>query len=220
MKHTEKTILKAVQNYFSSGYNYGIKNSFIFRHDWECDFFCVSREGYSFEIEAKISKADFKNDAKKEKHKLFIDDTTKRLRPNRFYYAVPKGLIKEEDIPKYAGLIYVDGTHAYIEKRAPFIHKTKTDFRKILCDKFYYQWLNDKRKLHHLEYELEITNNKIKNLWINGFIADKRNWTIKSIDYPNKKVTGESIPHWDLKKQDYVSKFEIKEFDFKDVNFK
>lgn len=219
MKHTEDTILKAVHNYFSSTYKYCIKNSFIFRYDWESDFFCINREGYSFEIEAKISKADFKNDIKKEKHKLFNENLTKRLLPNKFYYAVPRDLIKEEDVPKYAGLIYIDGSHATIVKRAPFIHKVKHDYRKILCDKFYYQWLNDKKKLHNIEYELQTANNKIGNLWIHKFIADKRVWTIETIDFKNKRVTGQSQPQWNMKTRTFDKEEETKEFDFKEVKF-
>lgn len=218
MKHTEASILKAVHNYFSSTYKYCLKNSFVFRYDWESDYFCVNREGYAFEVEAKISKADFRNDVKKEKHKLFNENLDKRLLPNKFYYAVPKGLIEEKDIPKYAGLIYVDGSHATIVKRAPFIHKTKTDFRKILCDKFYYQWLNDKKKLHHMEYELQTANNKISNLWVNKFIAEKKIWKIENIDFKNKRVRGESQPQWDIKTSKY-SDTEIKEFNFNEVKF-
>jgi hypothetical protein len=219
VKHTEATVLKAVHNYFSSGYKYCIKNSFIFRYDWESDYFCVNREGYSFEVEAKISKADFKNDVKKEKHKLFDDNPAKRLLPNKFYYAVPRDLIKEEEIPKYAGLIYIDNTHATIVKRAPFIHKIKTDYRKILCDKFYYQWLSDKKKVHYMEYELEGAKNRLNNFFLFRFNADKKTWKIKTIDYPNKKVTGESETKWDKKTRSYENNVEIKEFDFNDVKF-
>jgi hypothetical protein len=219
VNHTEATVLKAVHNYFSSGYKYCIKNSFIFRYDWESDYFCINKEGYAFEVEAKISRADFKNDVKKEKHLLFVENLNKRLTPNKFYYAVPRDLIKIEEIPKYAGLIYVDATHATIIKRAPFIHKIKTDFRKILCDKFYYQWLNDKKKLHFQEYELESAKNKVTNFFIHRFMADKKIWSIKSIDYPNKKVIGESESRWDKKTRSYEEGEEIKEFYFKDVKF-
>jgi hypothetical protein len=220
LKHTEQTILKAVHNYFSSTYRYCIKNSFIFRHDWESDYFALSKEGYAIEIEAKISRADFKNDVKKEKHKLFIENLNKRLIPNRFFYAVPKDMIKVEDLPAYAGLIYVDdGTHMTIVKRAPLIHKHKYDFRKILCDKFYFQWLNDKRKLHHIEYDLKTANNRIENLWINKFVVDKRSWQILSIDYKNKRVKGELQPQWNIKTRSYDEGERIEEFDFKDVKF-
>ncbi len=219
MKHTEQSVLKAVHNYFSSTYKYCIKNSYIFRHDWESDYFCLNREGYSFEIEAKISRADFKQDVKKEKHTLFTENLNKRLVPNKFYYAVPRDLIKVEEVPKYAGLIYVDGSHAVIEKRAPFIHKQKYDFRKILCDKFYYQWLNNKKKLNIIEHELETANNKIGNFWIHRFRAEKKVWVIESLDYNNKRVIGESQPEWNKKARKYDKGGEIKEFEFKDVKF-
>jgi len=223
-KYTEKSMLKAVHNYFSGDYKYCLKNSFVFRHDWESDYFCVNREGYAFEVEVKISKKDFKNDFKKEKHKLFEDNSTVqkgRLTPNRFYYAVPKDLLTESDIPKYAGLIYVDNTHAYIVKRAPFLHKTKHDYRKILCDKFYYQLLAKRKELNIVEYEKESLENKIKNFWITSFMYEKQGWQILSIDYKNKKVTGESLPYYD-KHNHYklIKGEEVREFDFKDVKFK
>lgn len=149
-------IYQALFNYFSNGYCYQMQNVYVFHWEWESDFFCMNKEGYSFEMEVKVSRSDFKADFKKPKHDLFrnqIDDlpifTTqkhpKRI-PNRFYYAVPKGLISVDEVPSYAGLIYVDKRHAYIVKRAPFIHRTKIDFRRKLCDKFYYQWLALKKE--------------------------------------------------------------------------
>lgn len=213
-------MLKAVHNYFATDYKYCLKNSFIFRYDWESDYFCVNKQDYSFEVEVKISKADFKNDFKKDKHKLFAEKDTKRLIPNRFYYAVPKGLINESDVPEYAGLITVEGSHATIVKRAPFIHKKKHDYRKVLCDKFYYKWLQQKKNLQIIEHDLEVANNKIANLWIDCFIADKLNYNIMNIDYKNKRVTGEQIPYWDMKTKVYVNTREVKVFDIKDVKFK
>jgi hypothetical protein len=219
-KHTERSMLKAVHNYFGD-YKYCLKNSFVFRYDWESDYFCVNRDGYSFEVEVKISKADFKNDFKKEKHKLFLDKETSRLTPNRFYYAVPKGLITEADLPPYAGLIIVDGSHAFLQKRAPFIHKKKHDFRKILCDKFYYNWLIQKKKVGMIEHDLEVANNKISNLWINSFVVDNIKWDILRLDLKNGTVVGKQIPFYD-KKDGYklIKSEEEKEFKIKDVKFK
>lgn len=51
--------------------------------------------------------------------------------PNYFYYVCPENLIKIEEIPKYAGLIYIIenktnvGKLQYI-KKAPLLHKIKT----------------------------------------------------------------------------------------------
>lgn len=218
-KHTEKSMLKAVHNYFSTGYRYCIKNSFIFRFDWESDYFCINKEGYSFEIEVKISKADFRNDIKKEKHKLFEQNLNKRLIPNRFYYAVPKGLIEEKDVPKYAGLIIVDGSHAIIQKRAPFIHKNKYDFRKILCDKFYFQWLNQKKNSRHAEYEFDSMKRKLENLNVHQFIAEGKKWVVKTVDFENRTVIGQTNFFYDRKLKTYNKDSEIKEFKLIDVKF-
>lgn len=213
-------MLKAVHNYFSNDYKYCIKNSFIFRYDWESDYFCVNKEGYSFEIEVKITKADFKNDFKKEKHKLFVEKDSKRLIPNRFYYAVPRGLISETDLPSYAGLIVVDGSHAIIQKRAPFIHKKKHDLRKILCDKFYYNWMLQKKKLNLVESYLENANNKISKLWIHSFEAENLNWDILRIDKEKEIVVGKQQPYYDKKTYERIKTEEVKEFNIKDVKFK
>lgn len=219
-KHSEESILKAVHNYFSGTYKYCIKNSFIFRYDWESDYFCISKEGYSYEIEVKISKADFRNDKKKEKHSLFKENPKSRLIPNRFYYAVPKGLIDEKDLPDYAGLIIIDGTHATIKKSAPFIHKLKYDFRKILCDKFYYKWLNQKNKLRHIEYDLNQAKKSLENLWIRTFTAEGKIWNIKSINFETQKVVGVLTFYYDKKLKDWNRSGEEKEFLIKEVKFK
>lgn len=212
-------MLRAIHCWFGD-YRYCIKNSYIFRYDWESDYFCVSKDDYSIEVEVKISKADFKNDFKKDKHKLFVDKDTKRLLPNRFYYAVPKGLIDVKDVPEYAGLITVDGTnYLKIEKRAPFIHKKKHDFRKILCDKFYFQWIAQQRKINHLEYELKSTKRKIENFGIWSFTADKRNWSIQSIDYKNKKVVGKSLYTYNKRKNEVLDDETEKVFTFDEVKF-
>lgn len=67
-------------------------------------------------------------------------------RPNYFYYAVPKGMITTDEVPEYAGLIYISeeadryGRHARIvEKKAPCLHKEKyADDALGLGEKFYY----------------------------------------------------------------------------------
>lgn len=72
--------------------------------------------------------------------------------PNYFYYAVPDGLLKPDEVPPYAGLVYITtdkGTfedepdkwhHDYkIVRQAPQLHKTKyTDAELNLGEKFYY----------------------------------------------------------------------------------
>lgn len=178
-KHNEQTIINELRRYFQNGYNYRIDNAFIFSCDWESDFFCTNREGWSFEFEVKISRSDFKADLKKKKHEVFKNATItqqymsrgaavsivkeKRFIPNRFYYVVPEGLITKTEVPEYAGLIVV-GNYLSIIKRAPFIHRKKFDFRKTLCDKFYHRWIDEKRRNNLLNYDQKKIIEKIEKL--------------------------------------------------------
>ena len=72
-------------------------------------------------------------------------------RPNFFYYVVPVGLIEPEDVPSYAGLVYVDqdGDLSTI-KSAPRLHKDKySDEDLNLGEKFYYnmvRWRTSTKK--------------------------------------------------------------------------
>lgn len=69
-------------------------------------------------------------------------------RPNYFYYAVPTDLIPVEDIPEYAGLVYVDERgNLTIKKNAPKLHSEKyTDMQLNFGEKFYYNMDNWRRK--------------------------------------------------------------------------
>lgn len=77
---------------------------------WECDLMKVTYpSGFITEYEIKVSVADFKKDAlkqsqysKRNKH----NEIANGKRCNRFYFVVPEGMIKPEDIPEKMGLIY------------------------------------------------------------------------------------------------------------------
>jgi len=206
-------VLKKLWNLYES-HKYKLKNSYVFA--WESDFFSMTPSGYFYEIEVKVTKADFKADAKKvSKHRFLsaaykknstallkgrleyevevpilepkLDASLKRVRdeygdvimiptgrlqtlkaysntgeildkhrglkvkmlnssinivkykvPNRFFYAVPEGLITKDEVPEYAGLIYVTEKGAFQVKAAPVLHSQKLDLRQVLLDKFYY----------------------------------------------------------------------------------
>lgn len=181
---TEEYIQKKLDVFFaSSTQKYVMENLYVF--GWESDKLIETRSGLIYEFEIKISKADFKNDFKNkaEKHlilegkdlssKLFelidgkyvpsseIKQSTKDYKkPNYFYYAVPEGMINVDEIPEYAGLIYILTEDAmtdmngkfifnrfYVVKIAPKLHNEKyTDDELKLGEKFYYNMLNWKEK--------------------------------------------------------------------------
>ena len=119
---------------------------------WEADVFGVNRNGYTYEYEIKRSRADFKAEFrnKKAKHERFAARRSTRMydewkngkrtgdkyeliiMPNRYFFICPDGLIKPEEVPEYAGLIYAD--HRYYDsmvevKKAPLLHRNKANSR-------------------------------------------------------------------------------------------
>lgn len=160
-KWTEDKIQKVLRILFfsPSSIRYVIENLMVY--EWESDSILVTKAGYAYEFEIKISRNDFRNDFKHKKNKhLFLEGKAgdlgavldDRYRPNYFYYAVPEGLISEDEVPEYAGLIYVKNIISWpyfqitIAKRAPSLHKEKFDVGTLgLTDKFYYNYRNWKQ---------------------------------------------------------------------------
>ena len=163
IKWTEDTIQKVLRYGFLSpnSIKYVMENLTVYK--WESDTLLVTKSGYAYEIEIKISRADFKNDFKhKEKKHLFLEgkgmkdalgtEYDDRWRPNYFYYAVPEGLISPDEVPDYAGLIYIHPLSSWPHFRvdnvkvATQLHKTKFDAERLgLMDKFYYNYRNWKQ---------------------------------------------------------------------------
>lgn len=140
---TTHDIIKTLHGYYRDNSQYVIANSYVFNHDWESDVFVLNKAGYSYEFEVKVSRADFKNDLKKvRKHEMLSAGKSEKfsgiMRPNRFYYTVPTGLIKPDEVPEYAGLYYMTKYSFEEIKKAPLLHKEKFNFNDILCPKFYH----------------------------------------------------------------------------------
>lgn len=86
-------------------------------------------------------------------------------KPNFFYYAVPDGMIKPDEVPEYAGLIYIKQECQFsyqsfaIVKKAPQLHKTKyKDAELKLGEKFYYNWQADRRLRREVQRQYESVN--------------------------------------------------------------
>lgn len=130
---------------------------------WECDLWHVTKAGYGVEHEIKLTRADFKKDAQKAirrvvpkpdgkgymrqattKYDLLASGDTSG--PCRFYYVVPVGLLKEAEIPEWAGWKEVEERHKGLvivtRKDAPMLHKTKVDSRILAHARgvFYYRY--------------------------------------------------------------------------------
>lgn len=91
------------------------KNHSIIAPNFNCDFgevdlLSITRAGFVFDHEIKISRSDFKADFRNKDWKHYRYDqapkeNTRRC-PNYFIFVVPAGLLKLEEIPHYAGLMY------------------------------------------------------------------------------------------------------------------
>lgn len=110
----------------------------------ECDVLTISNSDYVYEFEVKISKADFKKDKEKVIKHRYLNDAyiskiqkkrkTKKVNriPNYFSYVCPTNLIKLEDVPIYAGLVYVDDNYTFTVIRKPSIlHKDLADIKLL-----------------------------------------------------------------------------------------
>lgn len=103
----------------------------------ECDVISVSKSDYIYEYEIKISRGDYKKDFIKEKHSQMVKENhtivgstgeMMYLSPNYFNFITPRGLISIEEVPEYAGLIYINDDFTFdIIKKPVLIHKTKAN---------------------------------------------------------------------------------------------
>jgi hypothetical protein len=124
----------------------------------ECDLISVNPQGLLCEWEIKISRSDFQADFRKERKHRCLALGQGRVARRRgsaleyqfltcsyFSYACPAGLLRESDLPPYAGLVWVhpDGRIAVV-RPAPTRHLYPADadiLRRInhnLTQKFLY----------------------------------------------------------------------------------
>lgn len=90
-------------------------------------------------------------------------------KPNYFYYAVPEGLIQPEEVPEYAGLIYILKEYHFerqsyvIVKKAPCLHKQKyKDSELNLAEKFWWNWQSDRRLRKEAQKERDDARKALK----------------------------------------------------------
>lgn len=137
MNTLEHLIIKTLNSKFLSNPKYMMNNLYVY--DYESDYLAITRSGYAYEIEVKISHGDYINDFKKTNRHLSLRKG--KDCPNYFFFCSPPGVIKPEEVPPYAGLLEVDMDGKYIRTivKAPKLHNDKFDVHKYnLVDKFYY----------------------------------------------------------------------------------
>lgn len=154
MMMTEAGIQRLMYNRFGHQRAYCMPNVYVFAN--ESDLLTVTKAGYTDEYEIKLSRSDFMADKRKHRYESYHhvspwhglqysrrqDDGTQlhwtgiRPRkiennfPNRFWYVVPEGLVTADEVPAYAGLMYITQAGQMMQfckkiKNAPKLHGKK-----------------------------------------------------------------------------------------------
>lgn len=148
---------------------------------YEMDVFRLTPSGFVTEYEIKTSRADLKGDFKKSRFvQIDSKDPTDKIeifkheeiekgsyKANKFFFVVPEGLVKPEEIPKHCGLIYFKKTKTYKEfkvvQQAKFLHKNKFEESgfKDLCKSL--SWREMTIRLKNISQKKEIERLKKLN---------------------------------------------------------
>lgn len=144
----------------------------IYIDRWEADILEITKAGYQYEYEVKISRRDFKIDAEKAEYyrgtktpyRRKYDVLRRGERVNYFSFIVPEGLISPEEVPEWAGLIYArpydrkvcigfndDGSPIFEEHVSVFFSTAK-DPVKLRKDKVTEKELEDIEKKVYFRY--------------------------------------------------------------------
>lgn len=87
--------------------------------------------------------------------------------PNKFFFACPEGLIKESEVPSYAGLIYCYENNPYdvkVIRKAPFLHKDEFNAKTMLFDKYFWLTVKQKDEIRNLKWQVEHLTEKLNGI--------------------------------------------------------
>jgi len=137
---TERSIQTVVYRYcaFMKSHRIVVPNSCLFA--WEADMLSVTRSGRIHEFEIKVTRSDFAADKKKKRSKLLLDPfvtnwgtRSEVSRPNFFHYVVPEKMVAADEVPEYAGLMYIreESRFPVVVKDPRLLHKGKIEDRQI-----------------------------------------------------------------------------------------
>lgn len=122
------------------------KNRVLAKHKFVCpnlnnffigqqDMISVDGKGMVIEYEIKISRSDFARDKKKGRDSRVMNaQVVGKLHANKVFYVVPEGMITVEEVPGWAGLMYITAKGSVVIKKvAPMIHDHKHDMEKLMA---------------------------------------------------------------------------------------
>lgn len=116
---TEKDLQLAIYNFRHRRVAYPTLLTNVHYWHWESDALYITDDYYFHEFEIKTTHADFLNEFKHKVDKLIAIEAGQG--PTLFYYVCPPGIIKVEEVPRWAGLCYVEETYGCYEHEPPRI---------------------------------------------------------------------------------------------------
>lgn len=165
---TEQSIQRVLNAQYMPRGKYILNNLFVF--EWESDYIARTLSGYWYEVEIKVSVADFKNDFthKEKKHAMLKGRGQIGRTPNYYSFAVPEPMVEKVAplVPPYAGLISISANGFMSVVKPPvLLHTNKyTDSELRLTDKFYYNYIEYKTKYNDFSKELAKYRAEINNI--------------------------------------------------------
>jgi hypothetical protein len=157
----------------------------------EADVLGINKNGYIYEFEVKRSRADFFAEFRNKEHKhrllkdrkaIHVYDEWKNgkktgnsyeriLIPNRYYFVCEDGLIAPNEVPEYAGLLYIEKGCLLEKKPAKLLHKNKANTeiyervatvlsQRIIYGCSYYSYKHKQRTEREERYK-ELINDEI-----------------------------------------------------------
>jgi len=167
-------------------------------------------------------EADLFGNLLKEKRKRYPQITMEQAKdrmkpvgermPNYFYYAVPEGLLDADEVPPYAGLVYIttckDGFEDQPDKwlhrikivrKAPQLHKTKyTDAELNLGEKFYYNMKTWQRK-----YREQVDYSLMYRQWLQDELDSKHQEKSYKQLQDEQKAAEDKARSWEYEAKQY-----------------
>ena len=163
MKLKDEILFELISSVRKSGNEIVIPNFYFGRYEF--DLFRLLPNGNIYEYEIKTSRQDFRSDFEK-KRRVFrgmdVVEVSKheeiefgKYPANKFFFVVPEGLVKPEEVPLKLGLIYYSnksyGPEFKLIRNPKFINKEKIVLNPFdLLKKMAFRELNLRLKIYKL----------------------------------------------------------------------
>ena len=119
--YTENRVIRALMSHYLEAQCIAIPNTKAVWKRLESDLIVITPYNVTYELEVKLSRSDFFKDFKKERKHRQLRSGSCPL--NHFAYVCPEGMVKIDEVPEYAGLIWMRDTQPFTIKKSPALNR-------------------------------------------------------------------------------------------------